>query len=181
MPDTTHPPPQRVPARDAFCALPQERPQRSAWPAVAAQLKRRPRRGRRAPLWWAVAASAVLVALLIPRLQPTAPGDPGRPATTRVAATEYDPGLDALVQRSRALESRLQGMPPALRSASAVLAAQWIAADIGAIDAALAQARPEEAATLWQARVVLLTELAGLQHSEAVAATGAGDLMLALD
>lgn len=179
MPDTTLPPPPRIPAREAFGALPLEQPPRSAWPAVATQLKRRPNRRRRIALWWAVAASAVLVAIWMPRLQPPSPIDPP-PAAQIATATGQDPGLDALVQRSHALETRLRDTPPALRSGGAVLAAEWIAADIGAIDAALAEAPANEAAALWQARVALLGELAALRDNEAVAATGAGDPLLAL-
>ncbi|TXK65051.1 hypothetical protein [Alkalisalibacterium limincola] len=184
MPDTTlpPPPPQRVPARDAFAALPPELPPRPVWPQVAAQLKRRPRRRRRTGLWLAVAASAVLVAIWMPRLH--------EPATTPAGLAPMDavttepaaaPDVEALVQRSQALESSLAAQPPALRSGSAVLAAEWIAADIGAIDAALADARPEDVATLWHARVELLAELAGLRQNETLAATGSGGLVLALD
>lgn len=184
MPDTMlpPPPPQRVPVRDAFAALPPELPPRPAWPQVAAQLKRRPRRRRRRALWLAVAASAVLVVIWMPRLQ-----EPGTlptsapPMDSMATSPAIDTDVEALVQRSQALESSLAAQPPALRSGSAVLAAEWIAADIGAIDAALADARPEDVATLWHARVELLAELAGLQQSETIAATGFGGLVLALD
>lgn len=92
-----------------------------------------------------------------------------------------NPDVDALVERSQALEASLRTLPPALRSGGSVLAAEWIAADIGAIDAALANAPPDDAATLWQARVALLSELAGLRRSETIAATGSASLVLALD
>lgn len=180
MPDSTRPPPQRISARDAFAALSLEQPPHTVWPALAARVRRRPRAGR-AALWWAVAASVVLVAIGLPRLAPPDAAPTSAPAAASSVATGNDAGLDALVAQSQALESRIQRMPPALRSGSAVLAGEWITADIGAIDAALAEARPEDAATLWQARLVLLAELAGLRQREAVTASGAARLFVALD
>lgn len=184
MPDTNIPPP-RIPVREAFAALPLHAPPRPAWPAVADRVRRR-RPGRtRVAAWLAVAASAVLLAFwLAPLGGPSSPGDASAPS--ELARFDTSPpgpgsgGVGELVQRSQALEARLQAEPPALRSGSAVLAAEFIAADIGRIDAALAGAPPEDTALLWQARVALLVELDELRRTEMLAASGSGPL-LALD
>lgn len=181
MPDSSSPPRPPVAARDAFAALPLEGPARSAWPAVAAAARRRRARPRRVALWTAAAAAVLLLALWMPRLPQPASAPPDTAADITASPPPALDSLDALVQRSQTLEARLQDDAPALRSGSAVLAARWIAADIGAIDVALAESDPTHAAMLWRARVALLDELDGLRSSEAMAATGSADLVLALD
>lgn len=181
MPDTNIPPP-RIPVREAFAALPLHAPPRSAWPAVSGRVRRRRPTHTRAAAWLAVAASAVLLAFWLPRLG----GPEGAVTPSELAHLDgsppgaISPGVEELVQRSQALEARLQADPPALRSGSAVMAAEFIAADIGRIDAALAGAPPEDTALLWQARVALLVELDELRRTEMLAASGGGPL-LALD
>ena len=176
MPDPSPAPRSTVGAREAFAALPLEQPSRSAWPAVANGLPGAPSRPRRWAPWLAVAAGVALVAVSLPHL-PQPVGAPAPEHHPQAAG----PAVDALVQHSQALEARLQSAPPALRSGSAVLAARWIAADIGAIDVALADATPEHAATLWQARISLLGELDALRRNESIAATGTAGPLRALD
>jgi hypothetical protein len=135
-------------------ALPLETPPADAWASIRARIEapatsRLPRRTL-SPWWLALAAGLAAIALL-----PTALQQPGA-----VATPAADAPINALVQRSQALESEIRS----LRAANPALAEaqyQWeraIESDLALVDVGLAERSPQQA-QLWRERVRLLEEL----------------------
>jgi hypothetical protein len=135
-------------------ALPLETPPADAWASIRARIEapaasRQPRRTP-SPWWLALAAGLAAIALLPTALQP--PGAVATPAA--------DAPINALVQRSQALESEIRS----LRAANPALAEaqyQWeraIENDLAVVDVGLAERSPQQA-QLWRERVRLLEEL----------------------
>ncbi|MCP5473644.1 MAG: hypothetical protein R3F18_07975 [Lysobacterales bacterium] len=137
-------------------ALPLETPPADAWAKIRARAEApaASRRTRRTPSpWWlALAAGAAAIALLPSALQP--------PAVLAPAPAVAGAPVNALVQRSQALESEIRS----LRAANPALAEaqyQWeraIENDLAVIDVGLAERGPQQA-QLWRERVRLLEEL----------------------
>lgn len=163
-----------IPVGDALAALPLEAPDRSAWPALAAQLSARRRRSgwpgtKRWPLAFAAAAVLALAVVLPLRLlSPDAVDDleATAPADAPVAAPA-DTRLAALMGESARLEALL-ALADDDRYASAPAAALAIDLEdrVRAVDAALAGAGDSDRRrVLWARRVGLLRELAGLESS----------------
>jgi hypothetical protein len=160
-----HPPRRNdIPIADALRALPLQSPPHSAWPALATALAKRERRPRHWP--FALAASLALAAVLGSQLR-TAP----ETANTPVASTA-DPLRQILVQSAQ-LEALIAnssdiGTSAPMMSLSADLEDQLAVIDsqLGNIDL-----NPAERLPLWQQRVQVLRELAGLQATQQWLAT----------
>lgn len=159
----------------AFAALPQETPPSGGWDAVAARLDAR--RRRRWPMWGAMAA-ALLLAVALPWRLPTptdAPQSAAMPADVAIAAG--DPALDALRTESAQLEALL----PLIRdervsSASAILVAAELDAQLAAIDIALDEPGLDHARelALWRERVAVLHEIADFEGTRRWLAANGG-------
>lgn len=178
MPDT-HTPERELGAAEALARLPLESPERSAWPLlerriIAAQTAARPR-------WpFAVAAAAVLaVAALMPRLM-TPPG-PAPTDVTPVAATTTPAGdsLDALMTESAQLENFISAVS-ADDMATASTAALGLEFEdrLRRLDVALSAPTldVDTRTRLWQQRVSLLREYAGVQGTSQWLAADGGSL-----
>lgn len=156
---------------EAFARLPLETPERSAWPRLAERLAaadaRRPR-----PRWpfAMAAAAALLVALVLPRLQTEdAPGVTGQPVAR---ATDADT-LPALMQESARLEHVIAAVSnDQAGSASAMVLGLQLEDELQRLDATLSQPGLEDEArrALWQQRVGLLRDYASLQGTRQVLA-----------
>ncbi len=161
MPDLCPPPP-GLTLGDALRQLPLETPERSAWPALAAQLQRRPRR----PRWpWALAAAAALAAVAVLPLRQS-----GAPTALPMAAevSSEAGALQALMHESAQLEQLLSALDdPDLASASATLISLQLEDQLGQIDAQLGANDTSSAQrlALWQQRVDLLRDYAGLEST----------------
>lgn len=162
--------------RDAFAALPPERPPADGWQAVAARLDARRKRSR-APLWLATAA-AVLLAVALPwRLQwfDAAIDSPDLGAAP-VASASTDP-LEALYAESAQLESLLAvARDDRMASATAAALAGELEVRLATVDAALMQPAlsREERISLWQERVDSLRVFTGFESNRRwLAAQGA--------
>jgi len=138
----------------AFARLPQAAPARSAWPLIAARLRRRRRVW---PAWALAAAATVAVAVLLPALRVESPG---------VAGPAADAELAQLMARSARLEAGLADERSLPFSAPIVALSLDIEDRLRLIDAELGLAPRDPAATtaLWRERVALLDELAQLQR-----------------
>lgn len=169
----------RLPEREltiaeAFSRLPQETPERSAWPLLAARIGAA--QPHRRPRWpFAMAAAAVLaLAALMPGLlsgpQPAAD-------TPFIAAVENADPLDALMAESAQLEHFISAASDdAMASASGTLLGLAFEDRLQRVDSALTEPGLDEQARLqlWQQRVSLLREYAGVQGTRQwLAAQGA--------
>ena len=166
MPDDTRHPHMRAPAdwASAFAALPQERPEGDAWPAIAARLPARPR--AQWPVRIAVAAALALAVIVPLRLMGPVPGQP-TPAdlATTTAPASTDP-LDALQAESAQLESLLSvARDDRVSSGAAAEVAVDLDRQLARIDANLAQPDlpRERQLALWQARVDALRASVGFE------------------
>ena len=153
-----------VPLGLALAQLPLEAPVADAWPRLSAKLQAR----RRLPRWpFALAASLLLAALMLPRL-PSSPAAPSSPATTATAvAGTPDSELASLMAESARLE-RLVFAADDGSASSASAAALSIAYEdqLHALDAELAGNRdPARQLPLWQQRVELLRGVAAVETS----------------
>lgn len=141
----------------ALAGLPLAAPERSAWPRLAARLTRRRRRRWMAPL--ALAASLALIAVLLRPLLPAPDGEATAPAAA-------DTALAALMAESARLETLLgsQREPAAVPAPLAAMSLD-LEERLQAVDALLADPELGERRKLplWQARVALLHDLAGVQ------------------
>ena len=172
MPDARIPAPEPTPA-EAFSALPLETPERSAWPLLAARIDARPRamprRSTRQRWLLGVAAAAALCAIaLLPRdvVAPAGPATavPADVAATRPASADTLP-LDALMAESARLEYLIGVVDDgAVGSAAATALALDYEARVQQLDVALSDPglTPDQRAALWQRRVDLLREYAGV-------------------
>lgn len=170
-----------IPASAAFANLPLERPAASVWRRIeGTRARRRSTLRRHAPAWLAVAASVALLAVLLPGRLALSPMQDATMDPVAGPGPDVAPRLeiDHLVATSTRLEAALSGAPPALRSSGDVLTSQWLAADIAALDLALAEATPEQdTSDLWRQRIALLDAWLQLnRHEQWVAAGGNGNL-----
>lgn len=180
MPDARLPE-RELTVAEAFARLPLQAPERSAWPALAERIARA--QAPRRPRWpFALAAAAVLaVAALMPSLMVERPNPVDEPF---VAAIESTDPLDALMAESAQLEHFISATGnDEMQSASSTLLGLAFVDRLQRVDAALSDpALDEQARTLlWQQRVSLLREYAGVQGTRQwLAAQGAtldGDLV----
>ncbi len=158
----------------AVAGLPLESPDRSAWPALAAHMASR--RPARRPRWpFALAAAAVLaLAALVPQwMAQRAPAE----HAPFVAAVESADPLDALMAESAQLEHFISAASnDAMESASSTLLGLAFEERLQRVDASLSDPALDDAARqlLWQQRVSLLREYAGVQGTRQwLAAQGA--------
>jgi len=165
MPDDIHsafagdrlPPPLDI--RSALQALPLERPGRSVWPLLSAHLPPAAH-----PRWpWALAASVLIAVTLVATLG-EAPDRAGVAAT----AAPVDP-LPPLIAESAQLEALLAAAANgATTSAPVVVLSAELEDRLARIDSGLASAAlaDSQRVPLWQQRVAVLRELAGLQSTQ---------------
>lgn len=152
-----HPQQRPIPIGEAFARLPLESPLDSAWPLLAEKL---PKRQRARWPWALAAAAALLIAVGLPRTGPSLRHENAQ----SVAA---DP-VAALMSESARLESLLASAhDERASSASAVMLGLEIEDRLHAVDSSLAGARLSEPQrlALWQQRVALLRDYAGLETS----------------
>lgn len=179
MPDAL--PDGRVPTiAEAFAAMPLETPDRSAWPALseriaAAERARTRPAPRRWPLLLATAAALALVAL-IPRLDTSPAGVPASPVAQEPAAAAPLP-LDTLMAESARLEHLIAAVDDeAMATASTTALSLEIEDRVRGIDVALVDPslQPVDRARLWQRRVELLRDYAGLLGTTQMLAADGG-------
>lgn len=165
---------------EALGRLPLETPERSAWPLLAERIAAaQPVRPR--PRWpFALAAAATLaVAALMPRLMsPTTAPATDPVATTRPTATAPIP-LESLMIESAQLENYISAVADdSMASASATLLSLEFEDRLRRIDVALSAPTldADSRAQLWQQRVALLREYAGVQGTSQWLAVDGGTL-----
>lgn len=168
----------RIPLGEALAALPMPAPERSAWPLMAARLRRR----RRAPHRWPIAIAAGLLALaLLPR-GGTGPAAPGTDVTTASAAGAQRQQLAALMAES----ARLQRLVDASRdggstSAAATAVSLSLEDRLRGVDTQLAVAADaSQQLDLWQQRVELMRDVAAIEASRHYLASRGDSLDVAL-
>ena len=167
MPDDIRQPGPELTVAEALSRLPLETPDRSAWPVLAARIDAtsdRPR-GPRWPFALAAAAAAVLALALVLPLRPADPGQPAGPLPAQPDAA----GVQALMAESAQLEALLAALSrDEAGSASALALALAYEDRLRDLDATLAAPGlpAERQRQLWQARVGLLREYAGLRGTE---------------
>lgn len=153
---------QGITLAEALHSLPLETPERSAWPELMAQLPT-PQRARRWP--WAVAAAAVLaVAVFIP-LSQRAPPNTASIASVPVATSP----LTLVMNESAQLEQLLGHLDnPHSTSASSALISLQLEDQLEQLDGQLSVAALSDVQRLrlWQVRVGLLREYAGVQSTQ---------------
>jgi hypothetical protein len=166
--------PDSIPIGDALAALPQEAPERSAWPLLEQRiLAAQPNRPLRWPLALAAAAVLALAAVMPGLLDKGSPA----PGTPFVAAVENPDPLEALMAESAQLEMFISAATTdAMASASGTLVSLAFEDRLQHVDSALSDPALDDAAreSLWQQRVSLLREYAGVQGTRQwLAAQGA--------
>lgn len=161
MPDTFSDAPPRD-WREAFAALPLERPETDGWARVRAGLEAR--RRARWPGWLAMAAALVLaVALPWQWQRDHAAAAPDAPAPQPVAGTD---ALEELYAQSAQLEALLaMARDDRMSSATAAALAGDLDEELGRIDAALMQPglRRADQVALWRQRVDALRTVVGFE------------------
>ena len=173
MPDDARLPERELTVAEAFGHLPLDTPDRSAWPALAAHLAHLQRKRPRWPFALAAAAVLALAALMPGWLAQRAP-TVDAPFVTAVEST--DP-LDALMAESAQLEHFISAASnDAMESASSTMLSLAFEERVQRVDAALSEPSLDDASRqlLWQQRVSLLREYAGVQGTRQwLAAQGA--------
>lgn len=173
MPDDARLPERELTVAQAFDRLPLDTPDRSAWPALKAHIARHQRKRPRWPFALAAAAVLALAALM--------PGWLAKPAPTVdapfVAAVQSTDPLDALMAESAQLEHFISAASnDAMESASTTMLSLAFEERVQRVDAALSDPLLDDASRqlLWQQRVSLLREYAGVQGTRQwLAAQGA--------
>ena len=174
MPDDARLPGRELSMAQALGQLPLESPDHSAWPALSAHIAAS--QSKRRPRWpFALAAAAVLA------LAALMPGWLAQRAPTVdapfVAAVESTDPLDALMAESAQLEHFISAASnDAMESASSTLLGLAFEERLQRVDASLSDPALDDAARqqLWQQRVSLLREYAGVQGTRQwLAAQGA--------
>ena len=174
MPDIQTPE-RELSVAEAFGRLPLETPERSAWPLLERRIAAKPS-GRPRSRWpFALAAAAMLaVAALTPRLM--SPPTPV-PVTEPVAASTAPTTLDNLMAESAQLENYISATSnDDVASASAAVLGLEFEDRLRQLDVALSSPTldPQNRLQLWQQRVNLLRDYAGLQGtSQWLASDGA--------
>jgi hypothetical protein len=175
MPDA-HTPDRELSVAEALARLPLETPDRSAWPLlerrIIAAAPARPR-----PRWpFAMAAAAVLaVAALMPRLMTP----PIAPDAAPTVATAAPVALETLMRESAQLEHFISAVADdQMSSASAAALGLEFEDRLRRIDVALSTPTldADSRAQLWQQRVNLLREYAGVQGTSQWLAADGGTL-----
>jgi len=174
MPDDIRLPGRELRVAEALGQLPLETPDHSAWPALAAHIAGSQRKRR--PRWpFALAAAAVVaMAALIPSLltQREPAADP-----PFVAAIQSSDPMDALMAESAQLEQFISATGnDAMASANSTMLSLAFEDRLQRVDSALSDPVLDAAARqiLWQQRVSLLREYAGVQGTRQwLAAQGA--------
>ena len=174
MPDDARLPGRELSMAQALGQLPLESPDRSAWPALSAHIAaKKPGRRARWPFALAAAAAVAAVALMPGLLSRNAP--PAEPPF--VAAIESSDPLDALMAESAQLEHFISAAGnDAMASANVTLLSLAFEDRLQRVDASLANPSLDDAQRqqLWQQRVSLLREYAGVQGTRQwLAAQGA--------
>jgi hypothetical protein len=163
MPDDIRLPERDLPMAEALGQLPLETPDRSAWPALAAHIAANQRRRRpRWPFALAAAAAVAMAALMPSLLSQRAPAV----ATPFVAAIESSDPMDALMAESAQLEHFISATGnDAMASANSTMLSLAFEDRLQRVDAALSDPGLDDATRqiLWQQRVSLLREYAGVQ------------------
>lgn len=157
MPDHPAPGLPDAPLVAALRALPLAGPGAGAWPRLAARLAARRRRRSLLRRCWPVAAAAMLALALLPQPLPTpdrvgAPGSGGTAGRTQAGLIEQSQWLEHLLANP--------ALSPPARDGDRALLELGLQDRLGGIDAALAEAGPDPAPALWQARVDTLAQLA---------------------
>jgi hypothetical protein len=173
MPDARIPD-RSVTVAEAFAALPMEAPERSAWPLLEQRiLASQPRRTPRWPFALAAAAVLALAAVMPGLLDRSATA----PETPFVAAVENPDPLSALMAESAQLELFIgAATTDAMASASGTLVSLAFEDRLQRVDSALSDPAlgDGDRELLWQQRVSLLREYAGVQGTRQwLAAQGA--------
>lgn len=145
---------------DALRALPLETPPHPAWPTLAAALAAKKKRRQRH--WPLALAASLLLALTLGGYLHTAANRP-QPAS----APTSDP-LQPLLAESAQLEALIANTNDAITSAPMMALGADLEDQLAVIDNQLGNAglTRSERLSLWQQRVVVLRELAGLQASQ---------------
>jgi hypothetical protein len=164
----------------ALARLPEEAPQRDAWPLLAERLQSRRKRAPRWPL--ALAASLLLGLLMIPQLA-NSPMPP--PATAAAQAARAAAGqkaqLASLMSESERLERLVFAADEGASSASAAAISAAYEDQLHALDAQLAaNTDPKQSVPLWQQRVQLLRGVAAVETSRHYLAAQGGSFDVAL-
>ena len=168
----------RVPLGIALASLPQEAPERSAWPLLSARLaqKRAPRRR------WPLALAAGLLALaLLPR-----GGEPGHSDavadTPAAVQAQQKQQLAALMSESARLERLIDAASDQGASSGTAAAVSLDLEDkLRAVDANLEASRDaSQTLPLWQQRVELMRSIAAVEASRHYLASEGGNLDVAL-
>jgi hypothetical protein len=176
----------RIPLGLALAQLPQEAPERSAWPALAARLAERgttrtavPPSGvagtttrtaaRRLPRWpLALAASVAIGLLALPRLLETPTGAP-LPAVVAASASAPvagDAQLASLMTESSRLERLIAAADDGTSSATAAALSLELEDRLATLDGALqSNPDPSRQLALWQQRVQVLRDVAAVEAS----------------
>jgi hypothetical protein len=174
MPDDARLPDRELSMAQALGQLPLESPDQSAWPALAAHIATRDRKPRaRWPFALAAAAVVAMAAFIPGWMSPRAPAV----ETPFVAAIESPDPLDALMAESAQLEHFISATGNAsMASASSTLLSLAFEERLQRVDASLSDPALDDGARqlLWQQRVSLLREYAGVQGTRQwLAAQGA--------
>ena len=167
-----------VPLALALAQLPEEAPDRDAWPLLAARL-RRPRRLARWPL--ALAASLLLGFLLLPKVSTPPPAQESASAQAAAGQSARDAELAALMSESERLERLVYAADEGATSASAAAISAAYEDQLHSLDAELAaNDDPARTLPLWQQRVELLRGVAAVETSRHYLASQGGSFDVAL-
>lgn len=170
----------RVPLGLALSAIPLESPDRSAWPAMAQRLGRKPSPTTRWPIALAMAAGLLALALLPRGWQ----SDPQPAAAPAVATTSSESRLQlaALMSESARLERLVSAASDDGASSGSAAALSLALEDrLQSLDAEL-EASPDASAqlSLWQQRVDLMRNIAAVETSRHYLAAEGSNLDVAL-
>lgn len=179
MPDM-HTPDRELGIAEAFGRLPLETPDRSAWPLLERRIAAKPV-ARPRPRWpFALAAAATLaVAALVPRLMAPAGTPPADPVATAPATATAPIPLEALMIESARLENFITAVDDdEMASANAAALGLEFEDQLRRIDVALSSPTLdlESRTRLWQQRVTLLRDYAGVQGTSQWLAAEGGTL-----
>jgi hypothetical protein len=169
-----------VPLGLALAQLPEEAPERDAWPMLADRLHGKRKRAPRWPL--AMAASLLVGLLMIPKLatSPTPPPTTLASQAARAAAGQKAQ-LASLMSESERLERLLFAADEGASSASAAAISAAYEDQLHALDAQLAaNTDPKQSVPLWQQRVELLRGVAAVETSRHYLASQGGNFDVAL-
>ena len=151
--------------------LPLLAPERSAWPALQAQLAARRRRTALKRWVPALAAAALLAIAVAPLLKTTAPSAPATTASAPAAAP--DATLAKLIDANRGAEARWRmqrGLSSELDGDVALASAQ-LEDLVGLVDVQLQSVSdPKQSAALWQRRLDLVNTLTRVESQGSLSA-----------